>query len=143
CPAGWVRLNRSCYKADQTIMNWADARTACGKLGGDLVKITSEQENTFVYELSRKQAPSRNRMWIGLKRNPTTPTKFEWFDSSRPLYTKWWTGEPNNHGASEDCGEIYTFPLPDPRAKHWNDLPCDLGKVLMCGFICEKSAYNK
>ncbi|EDO46963.1 predicted protein, partial [Nematostella vectensis] len=139
CPAGWVRLNRSCYKADQTIMNWADARAACGKLGGDLVKITSEQENTFVYELSRNQAPSRSLMWIGLKRNPTTPTKFEWVDGSRPLYTKWWTGEPNGLGR-EDCGQIHTFS--GSGAKHWNDLSCDQGNAYKCGFICEKSVCD-
>lgn len=47
-----------------------EARSFCQSLGGDLVKITSAEENEFVLYLARKFAGNGKPAWIGLFWDP-------------------------------------------------------------------------
>ena len=42
----------------------------CKELGGNLVKINSQEENEFVLNLVNKLAPSLKQIWIGLVWDP-------------------------------------------------------------------------
>ncbi|CAH3164887.1 unnamed protein product, partial [Porites lobata] len=57
------------------------AQEFCKELGGDLVKISSEEENEFVLKLVNKRAPKA----------------FIWADNSIPTFKKWFAGEPNGN----------------------------------------------
>ncbi|XP_067029694.1 perlucin-like protein [Acropora muricata] len=125
CSTGWVQHGKSCYIViDIPTAEWEAARRNCRKLGGDLAKITSEDENQFVYNLTGNQThtPARGA-WLGLRRNKDND-EFYWTDDT-PLacYKKWVPGEPNNP-STERCGHLYG--KSDSRRQHWNDISCKL-----------------
>ena len=116
---------------------WEDARTVCKNLGGDLVVITSAEENDFLYKLAMEQKTvNQGRAWIGLKKN-TTDFKWYWVDDT-PLegqYKNWAPGEPNNGGGHEDCGHFIIN-------RKWNDLKCEFEgnfSELVPTILCEKN----
>ena len=116
---------------DDTItQKWSDAREVCKKLGGDLVVISSAEENDFVYELvMEQQTVTETKAWIGLKKN-TDDSKWYWVDGT-PLegnYQSWGEGEPNNRVGNENCAHFFGQP------GKWNDAACE-----MTGYWASKS----
>ncbi|EDO26403.1 predicted protein, partial [Nematostella vectensis] len=76
CPDGWRKFQDSCYWSDARHMSWYSARSTCLSLGGDLVKISSSQENSFVARIKRHQLA-----WIGLKKQGSW---FRWVVDNSP-----------------------------------------------------------
>ena len=89
-------------------------------MGADMVKIETDQENNFLRDLDNRN------LWIGLTRGPDN--HFYWTDGSRPGYTNWKIGQPNNWKGEEDCGFILS------NREKWNDVKCysDLIPVFVC-----------
>ncbi|XP_046846401.1 uncharacterized protein LOC124440117 isoform X2 [Xenia sp. Carnegie-2017] len=102
--------------------SWEDARAYCVKMGGDLLSINSQAENTLI--ANKIASYHTDIFWFGLKRNNR---KWIWVDGNNADFTKWAWGEPNNYLNSEDCGEIYS------RTGNWNDNNCQDRR----SFICE------
>lgn len=54
CPLFWKRFmtdkHAFCYKLVTEYLSWSDARDKCGTYGGDLVSITSHEEQVFVQQ---------------------------------------------------------------------------------------------
>ena len=71
---------------------------------------------------------SSHHMLIGLHRDPKHQSR--WLNS-RPIFTNWYSGEPNNSGGREACVELYT----QTRGLKWNDLECTGPRR----YICETS----
>ena len=118
-----MRFGESCYHADDTITTkWSDARALCQNLGGDLVVITSTEEDDFVYNMAIEQETvTEGKAWIGLKKS-VDDSNWYWVDGT-PLegqYENWGSGEPNNLGGNEDCGHYFNQP------GKWNDISCEL-----------------
>ena len=68
-------------------------------------------------------------LWIGAN-DLIKEGKWAWIsDHSTIGYSNWKTGQPNNFGGKEDCGEIYK-----QHSFTWNDAPCSEKH----GYICEK-----
>ena len=92
-----------------------DALKVCQNMGANMVKITTDEENTFLNNISKRDKQYAV-FWIGLTRGPYN--RFYWFDGSRPGYTKWDAGEPNNSEGREHCVDVW-------RSGRWNDLSCE------------------
>ena len=64
CPRGWEKFDKNCYlfrEGDQ--QTWTAARAACQRQGGNLVSITSRQEQDYIaYHYRHKSSGS---IWIG------------------------------------------------------------------------------
>ena len=112
----------------------SDARQHCQSLGGDLAIIKSENQNDFIFNLIQSQNTfTKWGAWIGMERK--SDGKFYWIDNTpaEGSYSIWSGGEPNNHGGSENCVQMYGN---DALAKKWNDLPCEVGfndaPVIVC-----------
>ena len=126
CPQdGWVRYGNFHYLIiDIPTLKWSDARRTCQMLGGDLAIIKSAAENNFIFTLLRKQKTITNwGVWLGFVRK--ADNKFYWIDDT-PLakgYTAWSSGEPNNAGGNEKCGNMFGK---GSRAGKWNDISCDV-----------------
>ncbi|KAM7445825.1 carbohydrate binding [Porites harrisoni] len=139
CPSGWTQFNSFCYLVESTIKTWHQAQAYCKGLGGELVKINSFEENEFVLKLVKKQAPSLNQAWIGLKWSPRF-NGFIWSDNSIPVFKYWARFEPNGN-AREPCGHMWTglsSHLPIRASGLWNDLPCGITPALPCGLVCKR-----
>ena len=67
-------------------------------------------------------------VWIGLHRNPKNSSQWLWIDGSQVTDTNWYTGEPNNAGGYEGCGEMYSSSYQGK----WNDLSCSDFQLYLC-----------
>lgn len=64
CPTGWEKFDKNCYLFQDTdLQPWTAARYKCQNQGGNLVSITSQQEQDFItFHYQRKSA---GNIWIG------------------------------------------------------------------------------
>ena len=132
-----MRFNGYCYLVSNSIQTWQHAQTYCKGLGGNLVKINSQEENEFVLNLVNKLAPSLKQIWIGLEWDSQLKA-FVWYDHSVPTFTKWSPNEPNGNGV-EPCSNMWTGHAGwSLRASgDWNDLIC-WHPGLPCGLVCKR-----
>ena len=125
CPNNWIHMQNSCYKFSSKSLNWNAAKSACEALGSKLVVINSQTEQQAL----DSKIPDSQRTWIGLYRNPKDKSRWLWVDGSRPTYTYWLSGEPNNSGGSEDCAEMFQK---SHKGHKWNDIPCAASFPYVC-----------
>ena len=121
-----------------SIKTQSQAKQWCSDQEADLVKINSAEENEFVLELVREEAPSLQQVWIGLEWHTN---KFYWSDLSVPDYTNWAPGEPNGK-AREPCGHMYvgghSQQLPHRASGSWNDISCLGHAGYPNGIVCKR-----
>ncbi|XP_068699624.1 uncharacterized protein [Montipora foliosa] len=122
CPRGWQLINGSCYEVSSTSANWTAAKSACEAMGSSLAMLKTDAEQQAVWRAVGK------KVWIGLHRNPKNSSQWLWIDGSQVTDTNWYTGEPNNAGGYEACGEMYS----SSRRGKWNDLRCSYFQLYLC-----------
>ena len=82
--------NGSLYLITSSNLTWEEAQTLAVNLGGNLVTINDEAENTWL-----NQTFSRfGDFWIGLN-DVSTEGSHEWASGEAVTYTNWASGEPN------------------------------------------------
>src|SRR5262249_41355326 len=92
------------YAVSLTTSNWLDAEAQAVSLGGHLVTITSQAEQTFIenHFLSGGNGPNDHSIyWIGLNDAAVEGT-FVWSSGETFNYTNWQAGEPSNTNNVED-----------------------------------------
>ncbi|XP_030266573.1 C-type lectin domain family 4 member E-like [Sparus aurata] len=144
CQEGWEQNGPQCYYYSTDKLIWEQAREKCRRDGADLVKIESEDEQSFLMQRLReeevvvKMLEDEDKFWIGLTDSVTEGT-WLWTDGT-PLnksLTFWGKGQPDNlkegNANGQDCvrmGEISRSSL-----KWWFDKSCTAPQKR----ICEKS----
>ncbi|CAJ0952899.1 unnamed protein product, partial [Mesorhabditis belari] len=95
---GWSYLAKtaSWYKGIEQKMRFDAAEAYCASRKSHLVRIHSQEEHAFVWELA-KTVVSNAWFWIGLKRNPNRGNAFEWTDGSWMGFTNWDEGHPDSY----------------------------------------------
>ena len=139
CSTGWVQHGKSCYIVIDIPTKWSAARRNCLKFGADLAKITSNDENQFVFNLITNQVYSTSLgVWIGLHRK--SGNKFYWTDGTLLAgYSKWDAGEPNGP-STHKCAHLYG--KSSSRTGKWNDAPCKFTgnyKTIAPVILCQKA----
>jgi Lectin C-type domain len=114
---------RGCYLLTADTATWLDARAACVRWGGDLVRIESAAEDDSL------NARLTIDVWIGANDREIEGTMV-WADGSPLLYSNWGDAQPDDFNAQEDCGEKRVAD-----AGGWNDSPCD---GTPRAFLCER-----
>ena len=89
--------NGHLYLLDQNVTSWHRARQHCTTLGGHLVTIDSEAENTFVYGFAICDT------WLGATDEAQEGT-WVWVTGEPWTYTNWQDGQPDNCCPPEACG---------------------------------------
>lgn len=119
--------HRYVYYPVQT--TWYAAKALCEKLGGHLVTISSNQEESIVSILASEAA------WTG-GTDATNEGTWQWITEEPFDYNNWRasTNEPNNSIVNDEGAENYLVWEP----AGWNDNP---GHRL-ASFICEFDAYS-
>ena len=115
-------------------MTWDQAQAYCKARKGELVKITSAEENEFVLMLTRRKAPALKQIWIGLKWDSSLK-EYLWSDLSTQVYKNWAPHEPNGY-AKEPCGNMWITGHRGVTG-NWNDLTCGVHSNLPCGVVCK------
>lgn len=127
CPAGWRKINSSCYFLSNESKTWEDSRKYCQSQGADLVVINNEQEQTALYHLDGEAV---QLFWIGLLYD--TAGTFKWVDGSALTKPFWQDNQPDHGG---DCVEMYNL---KPVLASWNDAPCGHKQR----WLCEREIYR-
>jgi len=92
--------------------NWTLSRAAATALGGELVVINDEAENTWIWETFSPYTPA---IWIGLS-DLANEGQFVWEDRTPLVYSNWSPGEPNDF-----LGEDYVHQWAVGGPGKWND----------------------
>ncbi|XP_061172826.1 macrophage mannose receptor 1-like isoform X2 [Saccostrea echinata] len=121
----FVRLNHSCFNVTEVQSNFHEAQRICREKGAELASIHSEDENSFISDISSKD------LWIGLVLSSNA--QFAWTDGTPLDFTFWAKDEPNNYLDMEACSHLKLGGV-------WNDNNC--GNTL-AGFVCKKRNKGK
>ncbi|XP_078123664.1 C-type lectin domain family 10 member A-like isoform X2 [Sander vitreus] len=107
CEEGWELHGGKCYNFSIDSLPWYLSRKQCIDQHGDLVKIDSREEQTFLeLKVREKMNEDEDKFWIGLTDSETEDT-WLWADGS-PLDTSltfWFSGEPDNWTGRDSNGE--------------------------------------
>ncbi len=89
------QLGNSFYYCSYARLTWLNARIKARDIGGDLVTIDSELENSFL-----AAGLIDRRAYIGLS-DVDREGVFTWADGANAAYRNWETGGPNNTGEND------------------------------------------
>lgn len=115
-------FNGHYYKAFDENLNWLQAKRFCEDLGGHLVTISSEKENSLVCSLIPK---GWDGALIGLS-DASEEGHWKWVTNEPFTFSKWDRNEPNNQGNEDYAGIGPT--------SYWNDGHFEREQRV---FICE------
>ncbi|XP_039462106.1 hepatic lectin-like [Oreochromis aureus] len=146
CEEGWELHGGKCYYFSIRKYFWKHSRYECGAKGGDLVKIDSREEQTFLERRLRDvMNEAEDKFWIGLT-DSAVEGRWVWADGS-PLNERlqfWsnyepdnWTGSNLTHPEGEDCASMGEKGGADD-LKCWFDAFCSKP----CRSICEKAGVK-
>ena len=122
CPNGWVRLLSQCYYFSKLKTDWHSANSICHSLGGNLVVPTNGRVESLIRSMINQYG--LHHPWIGLRKHQDG--QFYTVYGTKPSYTDWAPGEPNNSGGNEDCAHFaFSF-------LKWNDVPCSHQYHFIC-----------
>ncbi|MBQ1995103.1 MAG: hypothetical protein II237_02795, partial [Clostridia bacterium] len=127
-------FNGHYYKVFEISKTWNEAKTYCEGIGGHLVTITSQEEQTFIENIILISSI----FWIGAS-DQETEGVWKWVTDERFEYTNWGRNEPDNIDGA-DFGTIYTFktaynPNYSIDVGQWDDYP--IYNYTQPYFICE------
>ncbi|XP_039676638.1 hepatic lectin-like isoform X2 [Perca fluviatilis] len=130
CEEGWELHGGKCYYFSTDRLPWELSRHQCKNQHGDLVKIDSREEQTFLeLKLREKMNEPEDKFWIGLTDSQTEGT-WLWADGS-PLDTR----EPDNwEGQDPDGEDCVRMGEKAPDLNCWFDKSCKVPHR----HICEK-----
>ena len=135
--------NGHTYELYDLPMSWHEAKAFCEEKGGNLVCITSQEENDAVLSLARQGAAGW--YWLGCT-DEETEGAWKWVSGEAFSYANWdpQASEPSG-GTTENYGMIINRDNPpNKQAGEWNDAasaPSNINYygVGNSGFICEYS----
>uniref|UniRef100_A0A669BA42 C-type lectin domain-containing protein n=1 Tax=Oreochromis niloticus TaxID=8128 RepID=A0A669BA42_ORENI len=115
CEEGWEQHGGKCYYFSIRKSSWEQSRDECRAKGGDLVKIDSREEQTFLERrLKDVMNEAEDKFWIGLT-DSAVEGRWVWADgSSLNESLKFWNrNEPDNwngtngtHPGGENCARM-------------------------------------
>ncbi len=104
--------------------NFEAARAFCEEQGGHLAIVDDAEENAWLFETAIRLGGPK-RYWLGIS-DLEEEWIYRWVDGSRPRFTAWSRGEPNDSGRNEDCGHFWE------NRPQWNDIRCNAGMGTLC-----------
>ncbi|XP_025758279.1 hepatic lectin-like isoform X2 [Oreochromis niloticus] len=115
CEEGWEQHGGKCYYFSIRKSSWEQSRDECRAKGGDLVKIESREEQSFLERRLRDvMTEAEDKFWIGLT-DSAVEGRWVWVDGS-PLNESlkfWWGNDPDNwkghngeYPDGEDCARM-------------------------------------
>ncbi|XP_066984545.1 perlucin-like protein isoform X3 [Macrobrachium rosenbergii] len=127
CERGWFKLRSSCYFISKDTSTWEGSRQKCIALNSDLVKITHDDEYSFLRDLAKG-----HNTYIGL--SDLQEGTFRWVADGtvHQIVESWWgKDQPDDYEGGEDCVHYRSS------NDGLNDIACDK----KFRYICEKPAH--
>lgn len=118
-PTKTVVSNNHIYALYDYEMSWSFARDLCTDLGGNLVTITSAEENQVISNLI--SCGSKDAYWLGASDNVYEPDKnYKWVTGEAFSYSNWMSGEPSSSGT--DGEKEHFIEIRKSYGNKWNDV---------------------
>lgn len=114
------------YSLYNDVMTWNEAKIQCENMGGHLVTVTSEEEQSVIEELVKDSFCSWYFMGAS---NTENGVDYKWVTGESFDYTNWKNGSPDN------VNENYLMATRNLNGG-WQDTTVD-GYSCLVGFICE------
>ncbi|EHB16436.1 Pulmonary surfactant-associated protein D [Heterocephalus glaber] len=111
------------FKTVGSEANFEGAQKMCTQAGGQLPSPRSAAENAALQKLIEAQNKAAFLSLTDTKKEGT----FVYPSGELLVYSNWAPGEPNNHGGSENCVEMFTN-------GKWNDKDCGQHRLVICEF---------
>ncbi len=124
CPCNVEYYDGDTYLYCTTALAWSDAEASCATYGYHLLTIDDKTEN--IWNDNTADAYSTGKWWMGMNDIASEGT-WVWSDGTTVSYTNWHSGEPNDGGGNEDCGQLNRF-----TDETWNDEPCSSAFAYIC-----------
>ncbi|XP_041458722.1 macrophage mannose receptor 1-like isoform X2 [Lytechinus variegatus] len=124
----WYGAAGQCYKYYSFKRSWVNADNYCRSVGGTLISVNSEEEQTLV---ANQVSVSQKNVWLGLSDTVGGAAGYyKWSTGESLSYSNWGTGQPDNRffTSGGDCAEILES---DPDGK-WSTDVCTTAKYFMC-----------
>jgi hypothetical protein len=104
---------------------WTNSEAMAENLGGTLTIIDDQAENDWIYATFGYYGGLPRNLWIGCTDAAMEGT-WVWVTGQPLTYSNWAasSGEPNNSGGGENCGQIFPPFEVAGRASLWNDIDC-------------------
>ncbi|KAI8488630.1 hypothetical protein Bbelb_336590 [Branchiostoma belcheri] len=122
---GYTKFRETCYKAFNTLANFADSALYCRVDGGTLAMPRDAATDAFLISL-KNAVDDKSFFWFGLH-DRRIEGSFEWIDGT-PLgsFSSWHPREPNGgFKGHEDCVDYWP-------ADQWNDDDCRYLQPFLC-----------
>ncbi|XP_068507534.1 secretory phospholipase A2 receptor-like isoform X2 [Syngnathus scovelli] len=136
CEKGWSLHQSSCYKKMETPNGWLGARHNCFWEGGDLVSITSSDEEAFV-----KKEMGKNPFWIGLSnlncdeawcRYDKEQKELTWSDVRVMAGYSNWDSRQVGSSDVESCVYVNQGSWTESQPGKWRQASCGSSLAFMC-----------
>ena len=88
--------------------------------------LTIDDKTENIWNDNTADAYSTGKWWMGMNDIASEGT-WAWSDGTTVSYTNWHSGEPNDGGGNEDCGQLNRF-----TDETWNDEPCSSAFAYIC-----------
>ena len=111
CPRGWMQFKSLCYFVSSSIKTWHQAQAYCKGLGGELVKINSDEENEFVLKQVHRRALPVKQVWSGTRGWEVSPGMISPFLNARTGLLVNRVGKRENSVATCGLGKPLTYLL--------------------------------
>jgi len=103
--------------------SWTEAANAARSLGGFLVTINDETEDSWIFETFASTNDTTRHIWIGLS-DSEDEGNYQWQDGTPFIYRNWGDGQPGD-GEDEDYIHITGTNMGSIEPSTWNDLEND------------------
>ena len=120
-----VQWNGHFYKLIPELLSWRDAQKACENIGGHLVIIEDEAEQTFLAGNIRNGKVKAEYLWIGAT-DELVEGAWVWVDGSPANFTNWAARKPENRP------DLHYMAMAVADGGRWVDLPVQAGLSCIC-----------
>lgn len=119
---GVMYYNNHKYQYFEGGISWYDAQAKCEENGGNLLVISSQNEqgyiNEYITSLQKDGYLTKQNIWLGATIKNGV---LDWVVDEGAGYTNWASGEPNNVYDMQDCVMMYTPLSVNGDLGYWND----------------------
>ncbi|XP_077480960.1 collectin-12-like [Stigmatopora argus] len=126
CPPEWLGYGNKCYLFSKDLHSFDDAEATCQLQSASLLTVDDAEEQKWL----QKQIQDKGYFWMALT-DRAEENVWRWLDGTRPAFTKWKPGQPDNWGHGHESGENCAGLIHDGL---WNDFSCED----LISYICQK-----
>ncbi|XP_042730749.1 secretory phospholipase A2 receptor isoform X2 [Lagopus leucura] len=139
CGTFWKEnpVTHVCYQFNPSaVLSWHEARAACQAQGGDLLSITSPEEQSYVSDLSRQLNITDTVLWTGLNQLEEG-AGWQWSDGAPLVFVNWRADVSEDHSSENHCAVMSS------KLKYaWKSYLCESGFPFVCKKYLNKTEHE-